>query len=274
MPKLGIIAGGGSLPGQIIDACRESGREFHVLAFQNIANADTLGNAPVDWIRISGLSRALDAARRAGVEELVLVGKIPRPSITDLLRDVRSAKFMAKVGTRMLGDNNILSAVVKELEENEGFRVVAPETLLPDILAGEGTYGTVEPNAEDISDIRRGLDVARAIGRLDIGQAVVVQNGTVLGVEGVEGTDALIARCAPFVEKDAPGGVLVKAAKPGQERRTDLPAVGQSTVIQVADAGLRGIAIEAGGALIVDRMATVSSADRLGVFVVGTGLDS
>ncbi|MEX2454074.1 MAG: UDP-2,3-diacylglucosamine diphosphatase LpxI [Rhodospirillaceae bacterium] len=274
MSRLGIIAGGGSLPGQIISACRETGRDFFVLAFEGSADPADYTDVPIQWIRMAGLSGALEAARREGIEELVMVGRIPRPSIGELMRDVRSAKFLAKVGTRMLGDNSMLSALVKELEEAEGFRVVAPESLLVDILAQEGTYGVVAPDSLDRADIRRGIEVAREIGRLDIGQAAIVQNGMVLGVEAAEGTDRLIDRCAEFVRRDVPGGVLVKVAKPGQERRTDLPAIGATTVDRVAAAGLKGIAVEAKGALIVDRAATVRSADKAGVYVFGATAQS
>lgn len=269
MAKLGIIAGEGSLPGEIIDACRESGRDFYVLAFEGSADAAVLGDAPVEWIRMSEISGALAAARREGVEELVLVGRIPRPSPLALLRDARSAKFIAKVGKRILGDDNLLTAVVKELEETEGFRIIAPDALLGDLLAPEGVLTRREPSADEKADIERGIAVVRALGEFDIGQGAIVQNGTVLGVEGVEGTDALIARCGPFVQRDLPGGVLVKMPKPGQERRTDLPAIGRSTVENAAAAGLRGIAIEAGGALIASRSETIAAADTAGLFIVG-----
>lgn len=271
--KLGIIAGDGLLPGQIIDVCRQTGRSFYVLAFQGSARPEIIGDAPVEWIKMSGLSGALDAARREGVEELVLVGKIPRPSVMELMRDARSAKFMAKVGTRMLGDNNILSAVVKELEDSEGFTVIAPETLLSDILSIEGAYGAVTPDEADMADIRRGIEVAREIGRLDIGQAAIIDNGTVVGVEGLEGTDQLIERCGSYLGDGPARGILVKVAKPGQERRTDLPAIGVSTVENAVRAGLKGIAIEAGGALVVERSEMIAAADRAGLFVVGVALD-
>ena len=221
---------------------------------------------------MSSLSAALDAARNEGVTELVLVGKIPRPSVLELMRDVRSAKFMAKVGTRMLGDDNILSAVVRELEEAEGFRVIAPETLLENLLSTAGPYGVVNPTRDDLADIQRGLNVVHQIGRLDIGQAAIVQNGFVIGVEAAEGTDRLVERCADFVSKELPGGVLVKAAKPTQDRRIDLPAVGLSTVEHVVRAGLRGIAVETGGALIVDRPKMIRAADAAGIFLFGVSL--
>lgn len=274
MAKLGVIAGGGALPGHVISACRESGRDFFVLAFEGSAETDVLGNAPVEWIRMSGLSKALESARNQGAEELVMVGKIPRPSILELMRDPRSAKFMAKVGTRMLGDDNILSAVVREIEETEGFRVIGPEEILRDILASEGTYGEISPNADELADVTRGLDALRLMGPLDIGQGVVVQNGTIIGVEAAEGTDRLIERCAEFIDPQTPGGVFVKASKPSQERRIDLPAVGTSTMEVAVRAGLRGIAIEASGTLVVDRQEMINAADRAGVFLVGIASDS
>jgi DUF1009 family protein len=272
--KLGVIAGAGALPGQIIAACRETGREFFVLAFEGSADPDIIGNVPVQWVRMSSLSTALESARREGVSELVLVGKIPRPSVMELMRDIRSAKFMAKVGTRMLGDDNILSAVVRELEEAEGFKVIGPETVLENLLATEGPYGRLAPSADELADIRRGLDVVHQLGRLDIGQAAIIQNGFVIGVEGAEGTDRLIQRCAEFVSPDLPGGVLVKAAKPTQDRRIDLPAVGLSTVEYAVEAGLRGIAVETGRALVVDRADMARAADATGIFLCGASAQS
>ena len=270
--KLGVIAGAGALPRQIVAACQESGREFCVLAFEGSADPEMIGDVPIQWIKMSSLSAALDAARNEGVTELVLVGKIPRPSVLELMRDVRSAKFMAKVGTRMLGDDNILSAVVRELEEVEGFRVIAPETLLENLLSTAGTYGVVNPTRDDLADIQRGLNVVHQIGRLDIGQAAIVQNGFVIGVEAAEGTDRLVERCADFVSQELPGGVLVKAAKPTQDRRIDLPAVGLSTVEHVVRAGLRGIAVETGRALIVDRPKMIRAADAAGIFLFGVSV--
>jgi DUF1009 family protein len=254
-------------------ACRDSGRDFFVLAFEGSADRKSLGDAPIMWIRMSGLSRALDSAREQGAEELVMVGKIPRPSVLELMRDPRSAKFLAKVGTRMLGDDNILSAVVREIEQSEGFRVIGPEEILADILAPEGPYGAIFPNENEMADIRRGMEVLQTIGPMDIGQGLVVQNGTILGVEAAEGTDRLIARCAEFIDPQMPGGVFVKASKPSQERRIDLPAVGSSTVEHAVQAGLRGIAVEAGGALVLDRLAMIEVADNGNLFLLGVPVE-
>ena len=269
MAKLGIIAGAGTLPAQVINVCTDAGREFAILAFEGSADPADFGDLPVTWIKMSNLSVALKRARDAGVEELVMAGKIPRPSVIELMRDPRSAKFMAKVGTRILGDDNILSAVVKELEATEGFRVIAPDQIIDGLLAVPGPYGTLKPDDTALADIERGLAVVRNLGKLDIGQAAIVQNGMVIGVEGAEGTDALIRRCAQFVDPELEGGVLVKAAKPGQEERIDLPAIGVSTLKASHKCGLRGIAVEAGRALVLERADLIKEADRAGLFVYG-----
>ncbi|MEE2662464.1 MAG: UDP-2,3-diacylglucosamine diphosphatase LpxI [Pseudomonadota bacterium] len=274
MAKLGIIAGAGALPGQIISACRKAGRDYHVLAFEGSADPRFLAGTSFTWIRMSNLGAALDDARSAGVDELVFVGGIPRPSIIELMRDRRSAKFLAKVGTRILGDDNILSAVVRELEEKEGFDIVAPETILGEILASAGVYGKVAPDENDMLDIERGRRIIRELGRFDIGQAVVIQNGSVLGVEAAEGTDSLIKRCGELKQHGINSGVLVKAAKPNQSMSVDLPAVGILTVNAASKAGLRGIAVEEGRALLVERDAMIEAADLSEMFIYGLPLEA
>lgn len=265
--KLGIVAGGGPLPARIVGACRASGRDYFVLALEGHADRAALGGAPQAWIRLGEGGKGIELLHRENVSDLVLAGPVGKPSLKELRPDLRTAAFFARLGKAWIGDDSLLSAVVHELER-EGFRVVAPESLLGDVLAVEGVYGRVSPDEAARRDIARGIAVARETGRLDIGQAVIVQQGIVLGIEAAEGTDALVDRCAAL-RRAGEGGVLVKIRKPGQERRVDLPAIGPQTVERAAAAGLRGIAIEAGGALVVDRDAVVRAADRAGLFVVG-----
>ncbi len=267
-PKLGILAGGGDLPGRIIDACRETGRAFFVIAFEDQTDPGTVAGVDHAWVRLGAAGRAVRHLHDAGVKDLVMAGAIRRPAFAALRPDGWTARFFAKKGAAMLGDDGLLSALVDELEKGEGFRVVGPETLLPGALATEGVYGTCRPDDQALMDVRRGIEVARGIGALDVGQAAVVQQGLVLATEAVEGTDALLARCADL-RREGPGGVLVKVKKPGQETRADLPSIGVSTVKAATAAGLRGIAVEAGGALVVDREAVVSAADQAGLFIIG-----
>jgi UDP-2,3-diacylglucosamine hydrolase len=193
---------------------------------------------------------------------------VKRPSVLQLRPDWRTAKFFARIGYRALGDDGLMKAVIHELEEVEGFRIIGLESLLGSDLAPAGVLGRVAPDEQARHDIDFGFKLVRAMGPLDIGQAVVVQQGLVLGVEAIEGTDALIARCGPL-QREGTRGVLVKGTKPGQERRADLPTIGTHTVAGVAQAGLRGVAVEAGATLIVDRAAVVAAADKAGLFIVG-----
>jgi UDP-2,3-diacylglucosamine hydrolase len=270
--KLGILAGSGDLPARLIEACRETGRQHFVLAFEGEADKQAIASAPHAWVRLGNAGRGFELLHENGVDEVVFAGAIRRPSVASLRPDWRAARFFARVGYRALGDDGLLSAVIKEVE-SEGFRVIGAETLLPSALAREGLFGRHRPDEQAEADIRRGMEIVRALGSLDIGQAVVVQQGMVLGVEAIEGTDALIRRCAAL-RREGPGGVLVKAAKRGQERRADLPTIGVGTVRAATAARLRGIAVEAGSTLVIDAASVARAADEAGLFVVGVASGS
>jgi DUF1009 family protein len=264
---LGIIAGSGGLPRQIIESCRAAGREVFVLAMEGEADPAMIETVPHAWCRIGTAATGLDVLRANAVRELVLAGGVRRPPLAALRPDWRAAKFFARVGYRALGDDGLLRAFIKELE-HEGFRVIGADQLLDKAALPEGPLGRVRPDADALADIAHGMRLARAIGALDIGQAVVVQQGFVLGVEAIEGTDGLLRRCAAL-RRDGPGGVLVKAEKPGQEKRADRPTIGPKTVTLAAEGGLRGIAAEAGATLVLDRDDVIRLADAAGLFVVG-----
>lgn len=265
--RLGILAGGGGLPARLIEVCRRSGRDVFVLAFEGQTDSATVRDVAHAWIRLGQTSQALASLRAAGVEDVVMVGRIERPSLSALRLDLRTVQLLAKSGAGALGDDGLLQVAVGTLED-EGFRVLGVDDILADLLAPDGPCGALAPDAQGEADIARGIAVARALGQADVGQAVVVQQSIVLGVEAVEGTDALLARCREL-RRAGPGGVLVKVRKPQQETRVDLPTIGVGTVDHAAAAGLRGIAVEAGGALIVDRPAVAAAADAAGLFVVG-----
>jgi DUF1009 family protein len=269
-PKLGIVAGGGRLPALVAEACRAEGRDFHVLALRGHADPALLADLPLDWIRLGEAGRGFEILRQAGAEEVVMIGPVRRPSLAELSPDLRTARFFAKVGLKALGDDGLLRAVIREME-HEGFRVVGIDQVLADCLAPSGCCGRLGPDDSAWADIARGVEVARALGQIDVGQSVVVQQGLVLGVEAIEGTDALLARCGPLARAGA-GGVLVKMKKPGQDRRIDLPTIGTRTIAEAAAAGLRGVAVEAGASLLIGRALVAAEADRLGLFVIG--LDS
>ena len=265
--RLGIVAGDGGLPRRLVEACRESGRDVFVLALEGAAEPATIADVPHAWCRVGAAARGLALLRENTVAELVLAGGVQRPSLVALRPDWRAAKFLARVAYRALGDDGLLSAVVAELE-HEGFRVIGADQILSSGLAPEGPFGQIRPDAQANADIAHGAHIARALGGLDIGQAVVVQQGMVLCVEAIEGTDELIQRCAKL-RREGPGGVLVKLQKPGQEQRADRPAIGPQTVALAAEVGLRGIAVEAGATIVIDRDQVVAAADDAGLFVFG-----
>jgi len=264
---LGIIAGSGGLPRRVIESCHAAGREVFVLALEGEADRGVVESVPHAWCRVGAAATALSLLRANAVGELVLAGAVRRPSLAALRPDWQAAKILARIGYRALGDDGLLTAVIKELER-EGFRVIGADQLLDEVALPEGPLGQVRPDRDAESDITHGMRVARAIGALDIGQAVVVQQGFVLGVEAIEGTDGLLRRCASL-RRDGAGGVLVKAEKPGQEKRADRPVIGPQTVILAAESGLKGIAAEAGATLVLDRGEVVRLADAAGIFVVG-----
>ncbi len=267
LPKLGILAGGGTLPARIAAAVRGQGRDVFIVAFDGHTDPITVSGWPHLWSRFGAAGSIIARLKQEGVQDLVFAGPVRRPSFTELLPDWYTTKFLAKVGTRALGDDGLLRSVAKELE-GEGFRVVGLHDLLGELLTQPGPVGRLRPDAEAERDIARAVQVARTLGALDVGQGAVVQQGIVLAVEAIEGTDAMLERCGA-VRRPGPGGVLVKVKKPQQDRRLDLPTMGVTTVENAARAGLRGIAVEAGGSLLVDRGAVAEAADRLGLFVIG-----
>jgi lipid-A-disaccharide synthase len=267
--KLGILAGSGALPLRLIEACRTQGRPYFVLAFEGSCDPASLAGVPHAFIRLGAGGAGIKILRANGVEELVMAGGVRRPSFAALRPDWRTMRFFMKIGLRAMtdfGDDRLFRAIIGELEV-EGFRVVGADSILSNLVAPEGLLGRVAPDASAEADIRAGIAAARGHGAEDLGQAVAMRGGVAVDREDADGTDALLRRCA--ASGKAQGGVLVKMAKPQQERRADLPAIGAQTVTGAAAAGLKGIAIEAGGCLVLDRDAVVAAADRAGVFVIG-----
>jgi DUF1009 family protein len=267
--KLGIIAGGGPLPGRVIEACRAQGRPVFVIGIKGAAEPETIGDAPHAIFRLGAGRRAVNRLRAEGVEDVLFIGRLRRPGLIELMPDPLLMSLILRFGWHVLfkGDESILKAIVWGAGVM-GFGVVGIHEILPDLLATEGVYGRVTPDREAEADIARGIAAALDAGARDRGQAAVVRGGAVVGIEDRHGTDALIRRCDAATRNGA-GGVLVKVKKPQQQRHIDLPTIGVTTVENAARAGLAGIAVEAGSALVVDRPAVIEAADRAGLFVVG-----
>jgi DUF1009 family protein len=216
----------------------------------------------------------MEAMREAGCDAVVLLGQVPRQDPRHLNLDAGGmAMVPALLAAAPQGDDALLRAVLSE-HERAGFRVIGADEAMAELLATRGAWGALAPSPAQHKDIARAAKIASAIGAYDVGQGVVVSDGIVLAVEAQEGTDAMLRRVSelPLAVRGTPEarrGVLVKRPKPIQERRIDLPTIGVRTIEGAAKAGLAGIAVEAGGALVVRRADVITAADRAGIFVVG-----
>jgi len=273
---LALIAGGGPLPGAVADAAAARGRRVVLFAIRGWADPALVEKYPHCWLAVAQVDRFLRRARAEGCRDVAFIGTAVRPPFRALRVDWGMFRLLPRVW-RMYrgGDDHLLSGVVK-LFEDHGFRILGAHEIAPEILVPEGPLGTLAPSERDRADIARGLALLRAIGPYDVGQATVVAMNHVLAVEGAEGTDGMLARIAELrargrIPTPSGAGVLIKAAKPGQDQRIDLPAIGPRTVTETARAGLAGIAIVAGETIIAEPHAVARAADDARVFVVGVG---
>jgi DUF1009 family protein len=276
MEKLGLIAGGGALPLEVAAFCKRAGRPIFVIRLRGFA-AETFSEYDGVELGLAEFGKCIDALRKAECRVVCLAGVVRRPDFAALKPDLKGLSILpGAILAARKGDDGLLRYLVGQFEK-EGFKVEGSTDVSASLLLGEGPLGDVRPSRAQLSDAAKAMDVARAIGELDIGQASVVCDGLVLAVEAQEGTDALLQRVAGLPEAirgsvGAPRGVLAKAPKPIQERRVDLPTIGVATIEAVAAAGLAGLAGEAGALIVLDREAVIEAADRLGVFVWGAPL--
>jgi len=268
-PKLGIIAGGGTLPLALVRHCQEIDRAYCVVALEGHAETRYLGTVPhVQWSRVGAAGNIIQILKEENVQELVMVGPVKRPSMLTVIPDLRGMKFLLRAGKRAFGgDDSLLSAIAQELEI-EGFQVVGIDRLLEGLVTPAGTLTIISPSEDATKAIEIGLHAARQLGDDDLGQAVVVEDTQILAREDSRGTNDLIRRAG---ELSAGEGdlILVKAKKPDQDRRVDLPTMGLETVRLAAEQGFSGIAIEAGHSLLVDRRQAIDEANNSKLFIVG-----
>jgi DUF1009 family protein len=269
MPEpLGILAGGGPLPRRVADAARAAGRPVAVVVLEGHGEPEAWTGYPHVVLRFGLAARMLSWLKGHRVRQLVLAGHVRRPSFLSLRPDADSVRLAVRIGRRAFGGDDELLTTVLDVLREEGFEPVGAQEVLKGLLAPAGLLTRAAPDADAMADIARGVRVVRALGAVDVGQGAVVQQGLVLAVEAIEGTDAMLARAATL-RRDGPAGVLVKLVKPGQDRRVDLPTLGPQTVANAAAAGLRGIAFEAEGCILAEQPAMVAAADAAGLFLLG-----
>ncbi len=271
---LGIIAGGGALPIAIAQAARNSGREVFLLGISGTADEADLDSYPHAIVASGELGRQIELLREAGCTEVTFAGRVPRPKLSDLKLDAKGALAMPRILSAARKGDDALMRSILELFEQGGFRVIGTDEAAAGLLAPEGYLGRIKPNDQDLVDMSKASDIVRSMGLHDVGQAAVVCDGVALAVEAAEGTDSVLRRVAQLPESlrgttSARRGVLVKSPKPNQERRVDLPVIGRTTIELASEAGLKGIAVQAGGALLLDKDAVTRAADKAGIFLFG-----
>ena len=263
----GLIAGQGDLPIRLLSHFLETGTPAYVVAFEGQTPEETIETVPHIWVKLGAIAPILDYFKSNGVTHLILAGAIRRPSLSELSLDWTGTKLLARIGFKSLGDDGLLSAIVTYLEE-QGFCVIGADDILSDLTTPHGNLTTAQPTSEDMDDISRAIQVLYKLGEADVGQATVIQQGLILGLEAIEGTSALIDRTADY-RRPGRGGILVKMAKPEQNLRIDLPTIGLETIEKAAASGLVGIAVEAGRSQILGKSETLVLANNHGLFVYG-----
>ncbi|MEI7804497.1 MAG: UDP-2,3-diacylglucosamine diphosphatase LpxI [Hyphomicrobiales bacterium] len=271
---LAIIAGGGTLPFAVADAVKARGRRPVMFALQGVVDPEKVKAYPHHWVRYGQTGRLLRLARAEGCRDAVWIGSMVRPRLSQVRLDLASLLLLPKLLKAFRGGDDHLLSSLGKIFEDHGFRLLGAHEVAPEILVPEGVLGRVQPSERDHADIARALELLRAIGPFDVGQAAVIAGNHVLAVEGAEGTDNMLAhvaqmRSAGRIPSTAGTGVLVKAPKSKQDRRFDLPTIGPRTIDGIARAGLAGLAVAAGATIIAEPEQVIAAADREKLFVIG-----
>lgn len=275
---LAIICGGGSLPFALADAASRRGRRIVLFALRGWADPERVAAYPHHWSWMGQFGRFLRIAAEEGCRDVVFIGSVGRPSFWQMRPDIRVLWLMPRLLRLFRGGDDHLQSGVGRIFEEHGFRLLGPKDVAPELLMPYGAIGNRVPEERDRADIARGLALLRATSPFDIGQAVIVADNQVLAVEGPEGTDQALARVGELrrngrIRTPTGVGVLVKAAKLGQDHRIDLPSIGPHTVDGAASAGLAGIAVVAESTIVAEPERIAAAADRARIFVIGVDDD-
>ncbi len=271
---LAVICGGGSLPFAVADAVGKRGRRVVLFAIRGWADPQRVAAYPHHWAAFGQFGRFCRVARREGCRDVVFIGSVVRPAIWHIRPDFKMLRLLPRIFSLFRGGDDHLLLGVAAMFEEHGFRLIGAHEMAPEILMPAGPLGRDRPNDRDHVDIAKALALLNATSPFDVGQAAVVADQRVLAIEAAEGTDHMLARIAELrqsgrVEAASGRGVLVKAAKRGQDRRFDLPSIGPRTVEGAARAGLAGIAVVAGSTIVAEPAQIAKVADRERLFVFG-----
>jgi len=267
---LGLIAGKGDLPNHLVEALKEKNIKTSIVCIEG-QTPDSVSNlypaVPTCWVQLGQVGKVINFFKEQKVTHIVMIGGIQRPSWDELKLDARGLKVMAKATLKPKGDDAVLRLVINELE-SEGFKVIGLQEILPNVLGKPGCLTEVHPCEAHMKDVDQGWNILELLSPLDIGQVVSVQQGLVLAIEAIEGTDAMIER-AGTLKKDGLAPVIIKRPKRNQEKRADLPTLGVNTIVNAHREGMAGIAYEAGSTILVDQAEMIKIANEKGIFLLG-----
>jgi DUF1009 family protein len=271
---VGLIAGGGAMPFAVADSLAARGIDAVLFALKGACDPKRVERFRHHWISVGQVGRAVKLFRAEGCRDLVFIGSLVRPALSEIRLDFGTLRVLGQVWASFRGGDDHLLSGIGRILERDGFRMVGIKDVAPDLLMPQGCLTRTMPDEHATADIARGRAVLRALSPFDIGQAAIVIDGHVVGIEDIEGTDGLLARVAGLrdqgrIRAAAKRGVLVKAPKSGQDLRFDLPTVGPRTIEGVAHARLAGMAVIAGNTLAAEPQAMIEAADTAGLFIVG-----
>jgi len=266
MKTVGLIAGMGDLPKAIAAEARAKGFRVFAAALEPLADRGL--SACVDdirWINVGKLGEIIESLKSSGVKEAVMAGKVPKSLLykSRIIPDLRAMKLLFTLKDRR--DDSILLAITKELEK-DGVTLLNVTDFCSDMLAVDGVMTEGRPTRDELKDIAFGWKTAKELGRVDVGQTVVVKDRAVMAVEAIEGTNEAIRRGGRYA---AEGAVVVKVSKPNQDFRFDVPVVGPNTLQAMIEVKARVLAVEAGKTILIGKGDLLTGADRSGISVVG-----
>jgi DUF1009 family protein len=274
-----IICGGGSFPGAVAEAIVRRGRQPVLFGLKGWADPKIIERHTHHWIAIGQVGRFFRLAHEEHCKDVLFIGSLLRPPLTQVRLDWQTIRLLPRLALAFRGGDDRLLSGIASMAEDGGLRVIGVRDVAPEVFVPEGVLGHHQPSERDRSDMVRGMALIAALGPFDVGQAAIVADNHVLAVEAAEGTDNMLARIAELRRQNRvttpPGvGVLVKAPKPGQDRRFDLPSIGPRTIEGAARAGLAGVAVAAGSTIIAEAAEVIAIADREKIFVAGVGEDA
>ena len=267
MADIAVIAGTGSLPRQLVHQLKTQGRTPLIIALKGQKEAYDPDLNPDHWVRLGAAGTMLSLIKQAGANELVIIGKVTRPPLRDLMPDAVARQILgAKFKNFRTGDNGLLQSIATYLADHTNIDLKSVQDFMPDLITTAGVLTKTAPNPAQQADIEKGQAALLTLSTLDVGQGLVIEQGQILGIEAIEGTDALITRTGTL-KRNNKGPILVKGRKLGQNEQLDLPTIGLTTGNQAIEHGFCGLAIEAGGCLINDKAALIQRLDEYGLFL-------